>query len=80
MKIIRDEIISYREMCDLENKQTLQRGMNYRINPSYSVILMSQRPNAPYKDKVHADGITIEYEGHDESKTQINPNPKNNFI
>ena len=74
--IIRDEIISYREMCDLENKQTLQRGMNYRIDPSYSVILMSQRSNAPYSDKVYADGVTIEYEGHDISKKGYTHNPK----
>lgn len=52
-------------MCDIENVQTLQRGMNFRLNPKYSVILMSQRTNAPYKDKIYADGITIEYEGHD---------------
>lgn len=76
MRIKRDEIVSYREMCDLENKQTLQRGMNYRINPSYSLILMSQRPNAPYQDKIHPDGITIEYEGHDTSKNTQAHNPK----
>lgn len=73
---IKDDILSYREMCDLENKQTLQRGMNYRLNPSYSVILMSQRSNAPYNDKVHIDGFTIEYEGHDVSKKGYDHNPK----
>lgn len=76
MKNIRDEIISYREMCDLEKKQTLQRGMNYRLNPSYSVILMSQRTNAPYSDQLHPDGITIEYEGHDTPKRGYMHNPK----
>jgi hypothetical protein len=73
---IRDGIISYREMCDAENVQTLQRGMNYRLNSNYSVILMSQRKNAQYKDKVHSDGITIEYEGHDISKNSSGRNPK----
>lgn len=73
---IQDDILSYREMCDSENKQTLQRGMNYRLNPSYSVILMSQRSNAPYKDKIFSDGITIEYEGHDISKKSYDHNPK----
>ena len=63
---VQDDILSYREMCDAEGVQTLQRGMNFRMNPRYSVILMSQRPNAPYHDKV--DGVTIEYEGHDEPK------------
>ena len=52
---IRDDILSYREMCDAENTQTLQRGMNFRLNPNYSVILMSRRSNAPYQDKVHDD-------------------------
>lgn len=73
---IRDDIISYREMCDLENVQTLQRGMNYRLNPSYSVVLMSQRPNAPYTDRIQDDGLTVEYEGHDVSRRSYNHNPK----
>ena len=73
---VKDDIISYREMCDLEGKQTLQRGMNYRLNPSYSVILMSQRSNAPYNDKIHEDGLTIEYEGHDVTKQGYDHNPK----
>ena len=74
MTKIQDDILSYREMCDQENVQTLQRGMNYRLNFEYSVILMSQRSNAPYKDKVHSDGVTIEYEGHDAlRKAAIDP-------
>lgn len=55
-------------MCEAENQETMQRGMNFRMNPLYSVILMSQRSNAPYVDKVHEDGLTIEYEGHDLAK------------
>lgn len=73
---MQDDILSYREMCDLENVQTLQRGMNYRLNPRYSVILMSQRSNAPYKDLVHEDGVTIEYEGHDVNRKGYQHNPK----
>lgn len=72
-----DQIYTYREMCDAENVQTVQRGMNFRLNPRYSVILMSRRSNAPYVDKVLDDGITIEYEGHDESKASFDFNPKN---
>lgn len=68
---ILDDILSYREMCDAENTQTMQRGMNYRLNPAYSVFLMSQKSNAPYADKVHDDGVTIEYEGHDLAKNYI---------
>lgn len=73
---IQDDILSYREMCDIENAQTLQRGMNFHMNPLYSIILMSQRTNAPYKDRIHEDGITIEYEGHDVSKKSYVYNPK----
>lgn len=62
-------------MCDAENAQTMQRGMNFRMNPSYSVFLMSQKSNAPYSDKVYGDGVTIEYEGHDLAKNYTN-NPK----
>ncbi len=29
-----------------------------------------------YKDKIYPDGITIEYEGHDEPKTSYEFNPK----
>jgi hypothetical protein len=73
---MQDDILSYREMCDAEGIQTLQRGMNFRMKPSYSVILMSQRPNAPYHDRVYEDGITIEYEGHDVHKRSYDHNPK----
>jgi len=73
---IQDDILSYREMCDAEGKQTLQRGMNFRLNPSYSVILLSQRSNAPYKDRVHSDGVTIEYEGHDVNRKTYDHLPK----
>lgn len=71
---MKDEILSYREMCDQEGVQVLQRGMNYRLNPKYSVILFSQRINAPYKDRIYDDGITLEYEGHDVPRSSgINP-------
>lgn len=75
MTKIKDDILSFREMCDVENK-TLQRGMNFRLNSSYSVILMSQRPNAPYKDRVYSDAVTIEYEGHDVLRRSYDHNPK----
>ncbi len=46
----------------------LQRGMNFRLLPTYSVILLSQRLNAPYVDQIYPDGVTLEYEGHDMSR------------
>jgi hypothetical protein len=73
---MKDDILSYREMCDKESVQTLQRGMNFRFSPSYSLILMSQRKNAPYNDEVSDDGTTIYYEGHDSPKTEDTPEPK----
>ncbi len=62
-------------MCDQENS-SLQRGMNFRLNPNYSVILMSRRSNAPYNDQILEDGVSILYEGHDEPKSIGNLNPK----
>jgi hypothetical protein len=50
--------------------------MNFRLNPNYSVLLMSHRSNAPYTDRIHDDGVTIEYEGHDVSRKSYNHNPK----
>ncbi len=76
MQNIKDNILSYREMCDEENVQTLQRGMNFRLNPSYSVILMSQRSNAPYRDRVNQEDLSVEYEGHDINRRDYNHNPK----
>lgn len=60
-----NQILSYREMCDIEAQQQLQRGMNFNMGNGYSVILMSVKPNAPYADKISEDGLTIYYEGHD---------------
>jgi hypothetical protein len=48
--------------------------MNFRIKPGYSIILMSVREGAPYRDRWHEDTGLLEYEGHDEPKrTGIDP-------
>lgn len=60
-----NDIISYRELCIIEGQEQLQRGMNFNLGGSYSVVLMSVKPNAPYSDKISADGLTVYYEGHD---------------
>ena len=70
-----DNVISYREMCDRENA-SLQRGMNFGLAPTHSVILMSVRPNAPYLDRIEDGGTTLIYEGHDWPKTLSHRNPK----
>lgn len=72
---MRDNIISYIEMCQREGA-SLQRGMNFRLRGRHSVILMSVRPNAPYRDHIDEDGSVLIYEGHDVSKTEKYPNPK----
>jgi HNH endonuclease len=63
-------------MCRREGA-SLQRGMNFRLGGNHSVILMSLRPNAPYRDRIEDGGTTLIYEGHDQSKTPQCPNPKN---
>jgi hypothetical protein len=69
------EVISYLQMCQ-EWSTSLQRGMNFRLRPDCSVILMSRRSNAPYKDRIEEDGRVLVYEGHDVAQTTLNPNPK----
>ncbi|MBE7157586.1 MAG: HNH endonuclease [Rhodospirillales bacterium] len=70
-----DEIISYLEMCRRE-KTRLRRGMNFNLDGTHSVILMSARSDAPYHDRFEDDGATLVYEGHDQSRTVINLDPK----
>lgn len=62
-------------MCN-EEKVNLQRGMNFRLGGSYSVILMSIRRGAPYADRVEEDGKVLVYEGHDQPKVKGLNDPK----
>ena len=70
-----DNVISYIEMCRRE-RTSLQQGMNYALGNNHSVILMSLRRNAPYRDRIEEDGTVLLYEGHDRPKTADLPNPK----
>src|SRR5207302_11420647 len=70
-----NEIISYLEMCRRENA-SLQRGMNFGLAKNHSVILMSVRRGAPYRDYLDGDGSVLLYEGHDEPQRVSNLNPK----
>ena len=62
-------------MC-VREKASLQRGMNFRLGGNYSIILMSTRKNAPYKDEISENGTVLLYEGHDIPKNSFNLNPK----
>lgn len=71
-----NRIISYIEMCRREEISSLQRGMNFRIKHSYSIILMSIRKGAPYKDQIIDEGRRLIYEGHNVPRitgAQIDP-------
>lgn len=69
-----DDIISYAQLVATEGIN-LQRGMNFRVNPNYSIFLMSVRKNAPYADIIDKSTNTIIYEGHDAPKNLVK-NPK----
>jgi len=70
-----NEIISYLEMCRREGV-SLQRGMNFGLGGNHSVILMSVRPNAPYRDELKEGGSVLIYEGHDEPRSSAVSDPK----
>ncbi|MDE2485302.1 MAG: HNH endonuclease, partial [candidate division NC10 bacterium] len=70
-----DNIIPYIEMCRREGT-SLQQGMNFGLGGNHSVILMSVRRNAPYRDRLEDGGTTLIYEGHDEPRGSSSPNPK----
>src|SRR5581483_6465886 len=69
------DVVSYLEMCTPFG-MNLQRGMNFRLTPNESLILMSVRPGAPYKDRVEQAGKVIIYEGHDVPRSRNGLNPK----
>lgn len=69
-----NDIISYLEVCQREGSQ-LQKGMNFRLRGTHSVILMSTRPNALYADRVEGDGSVLIYEGHNEPRSAACPTP-----
>ena len=70
-----DNVISYIEMCRREGV-SLQQGMNFGIAGNHSVILMSVRRNAPYRDRLEDNGTILVYEGHDQPRGSKHSNPK----
>jgi HNH endonuclease len=75
MDRLTDKIISYIEMCQRE-ALSLQAGMNFGVGGNHSVILMSVRRNAPYRDRIEDGATTLIYEGHDQPRGSHLPNPK----
>lgn len=69
------DVISYLQMCT-EEGASLQRGMNFELSESHSVILMSTRTGAPYDDRVLENGRVLIYEGHDQPRSELVPIPK----
>lgn len=57
-------LIKYNQLVMNEGGITVQAGMNFGIQGSYSIVLMSTLKNAPYSDEMLEDGV-IKYEGHD---------------
>ena len=75
MGTLSDNVISYIEMCRREGT-SLQAGMNFGLGGNQSVILMSLRANAPYRDRLEENGTILVYEGHDQPKGVACANPK----
>lgn len=71
-----NEILPYIEMCQREGL-SLQKGMNFQVGGTHSVILMSLRKGAPYEDEIMEGGSVLIYEGHDVNRTTQTPDPKN---
>jgi hypothetical protein len=69
------DVIGYFDMC-AEEGTSLRRGMNFRLRGRRTVILMSTRPGAPYKDRVEEDGRVLIYEGHDNPRPPDGRMPK----
>ena len=69
------EIISYIEMCGAWDV-SFQRGMYFHLKGDISVVLMSRRRDAPYRDQIENEGRVLVYEGHDLPKVKRGPDPK----
>ena len=70
-----NDIIGY-SLVVSEEKVNLQKGMNFGIGKSYSVLLMSVRVGAPYADAIDKATGSLIYEGHNEPRTKGLSDPK----
>jgi len=55
---------------------SFQKGMHFHLSPDLSVLLMSCRHGAPYRDRIEETGRILTYEGHDISRSHGGPEPK----
>lgn len=69
---MRDDILSYEEIVQKEG-MLLQKGMNFRVGKGYSILLMSVRKGAPYRDEFDQDTGLLIYEGHDVATKKTDP-------
>ena len=53
------DIISYDTICKEERNVRLQRGMHFRFDEQYSILLASTRENSPYDDEIINEGKTL---------------------
>ena len=74
-RVMSGNVLSHNEMCRREGA-SLQRGMKFGLGGNHSVILMSVRRNAPYRDRLEDGETTLIYEGHDHPKVTSCPNLK----
>lgn len=72
---MQNDMIPYLEVCRREGGRP-QRGMNFEAGRNYSVLLMSRRPGAPYRDAVLERGATLIYEGHNVGCSYENSDPR----
>ncbi len=70
-----NDIISYGDLVAAE-RINLQKGMNFGVAKSYSVLLMSVREGAPYADSIDTETGNLVYEGHDVQQVAGGPDPK----
>ena len=52
-------LIKYNQLVMNEGGINLQKGMNFGIKGSYSIVLMSTLKNAPYSDEMLNDGVIL---------------------
>jgi hypothetical protein len=71
---VRDEILSHHEMIARE-RCPLQGGMIFHARPGMSVVLMSQRSNAPYHDRWDDERNVLIYHGHNTKRISGQPDP-----